>query len=232
MPRQKNDSLPPPPLDPARYEGHETWTNKRWAWEFLQRNDDFRAACDELDEETTPQKKKAIARKFGLAAFKRYDEPFGSSNGESIEPMFISKAVLPIRPRRQRNGLWTRPVAIRPDQFAVRFDLRLALEDDRILDAQVETARKILEQQLDRWRRAENITAKKGRKRPMPRLLQQLKILDARACAATVAGRAALVWGPETPPKTFTDALDDAMNVATNDYLLLAAMGDDIPPRK
>ncbi|WGY68619.1 hypothetical protein KEC55_01045 [Burkholderia cepacia] len=232
MPRQKNDSLPLPPLDPARYEGHETWTNKRWAWEFLLRNAGFRAACDGLDEDATPQKKRAIARKFGLAEFKHYDEPFKSGNGEPTEPMFISKAVSTIRPQRQRDGRWTRPVTIQPGQLALRFDLRLALADDRILDAQVETARKILEKQLDQWRKAEEIVPKKGRQRPMPRLLLQLKILDARTQAGTLAEQAALVWGPGAPAKRLTDSLDDAMNVATNDYLLLAAMGDDRPPRK
>lgn len=232
MPRQKNDSPPLSPLDPARYEDHETWTNKRWAWEFLLRNPDFQKACDGLDEGATPQKKRAIARKFGLAKFKHYDEPYESGDGESTEPMFISKAVSPIRPQRQGNGRWIRPITIRPGQLAVRFDLRLALADNRILDAQIATARKILERQLDRWRNAEEIVPKNGRQRPMPRLLLQLKILDTRTQAGTLAEQAALIWGPGAPAKRLTDSLDDAMNVATTDYLLLAAMGDDRPPRK
>ncbi|PTB18253.1 hypothetical protein C9I57_24030 [Trinickia symbiotica] len=146
--------------------------------------------------------------------------------------MFISKAVSSFKPKRKDGGSWTQPVMIRPGQFAIRFDLRLAMEDDKILEAQIETARDILEKQLNVWRRAKSITPKKGRPRPMPRLLLQLRMLDARAQAGTLAQQAALVWGPGTPAKRLVDSLDDAMNVAQKGYLLLAAMGKELPPRK
>lgn len=66
----------------------------------------------------------------------------------------------------------------------------------------------------------------------MSRLLLQLRILDARARPGTLAQQAALVWGPGTPAKMLIDALDDAVNVAKKDYMLLAALGDQLPTRK
>lgn len=223
---------PLPPLDDSKYAGCESWTNKRWAWEFLRRNMNFRSACDALDDNATSKVKRNIARKFGLVDFKHYQEIFTSDDGQVGAPKFISKAVMRIRPERQDDSSWKRRVTIKPNQLAIRFDLRQAIEDDRILDAQIQSARKILERELNSWRSAENITPKTGRNRPLHRLLVQLKILDAREQPGTIVQQAALVWGPHTQARRLTDAVDDAFNLATKDYLLLAALGDDLPPRK
>lgn len=161
MSRRSQNPPPLPPLDSTKYNDHETWTNKRWAWEFLRRNDDFKLACDALAEGATPGAKRAVASKFGLAEFKHYNELFESEVGTSAAPRFISKAVFVVKPKRQDDRSWTRPVTIRPGQIAIRFDLRVAIEDDTILEEQVNTARAILKRQLDRSRGTKNITPKR-----------------------------------------------------------------------
>ncbi len=39
----------PDGLSIDRYKGHEKWSYRRWAWEFLRRNKDFIKACEALD---------------------------------------------------------------------------------------------------------------------------------------------------------------------------------------
>ena len=54
----------PDGLSIARYKGHETWSYRRWAWEFLRRDDDFIRACAAVDhnEGTEPE----VAKEFHL----------------------------------------------------------------------------------------------------------------------------------------------------------------------
>ena len=60
----------PDGLSLDRYKGHEKWSYRRWAWEFLRRNEDFIAACDALNRNEKTEIE--IAEEFHLADFKHY----------------------------------------------------------------------------------------------------------------------------------------------------------------
>lgn len=59
-----------------RYERSKKWGRKRWAWEFLCRNEKFQAACEEVrmivDDEDRETAEIRIAGQFGLKDFKSW----------------------------------------------------------------------------------------------------------------------------------------------------------------
>lgn len=236
MSRQKKNSPPLPPFDLTRYEGHETWTHKQWAWEFLRRNVDFKAACDPLTEEAAQETKIATARKFGLAKYKHYREPFASSDGTIAAPLFLSKAVFPIKPTKQDDGGWKRAIFVRPSQFAIRFDLGAALESDTVLEAQLASAEAILKRHLNKLRKAKKVQAKPVKGRRGDQLLLQLKILDLLELDATHDERAELLWGLDDDcarnGKNLLDQAKGARALSQTGYLLIAAKGDSLPSWK
>lgn len=235
MSRQKKNPLPLPPFDLTRYEGHETWTHKQWAWEFLRRNVDFKAACDALTEEVAQETKITAARKFGLAKFKHYSEPFSSSDGTIAAPLFLSKAVFSIKPVKQDDGSWKQQILVRPSQFAIRFDLGPALESDTVLEAQLASAEAILKRRLDKLRKAKKVEAKPVKGRRGDQLLLQLKILDLLELDATHDERAELLWGVDERGRNGKNLLDQAKGaraLSETGYLLVAAKGDSLPSWK
>lgn len=214
------------------YEGFETWTNKRFAWEFLRRKAEFIDACNGLAGDATEAKKRTVARKFGLAHFKHYSEQYETNDGTVKVPVFLSKAVLVIKPLRP-NARKKPPIfVVGPGQFGIRFDLKFAVADDTIFEAQLKTAANILERELKRLRKLKGIEGKLGRARPRARLLEQLKILDALALLGTHAQRAELLWGNGAKEKRFVDRIDAAKDMANEEYLLLAALAEKAPTSK
>jgi hypothetical protein len=231
--RRIQKPLPLPPLDHRAYEGHEEWTNKRWAWEFLRRNEKFKEACDGLGNNDTRAKQLSIARKFRLTGFKHYSDPYESDDGTFVAPAFRSKAVVPIKPRRNKERQWAQQITILPGQIAIRFDLGLAVQDDLILKAQLKSATAILQRQLVKWREAKGLPPKKeGRNRKRAKLLEQLKILDALTIEATHAQRAGLLWNHNAVEKKFIDGIKDALEMAQKGYIVLASLGDSKPTAK
>ena len=220
-----------PALDSQAYEGNEAWTNKRFAWEFLCRNDEFREACDSLEDAASAKEKQILARRFGLVRFKHYGEPYESADDGIRPPVFRSRAVQIIGPKRQNNNDRA-PLRLEAGQFLVRFDLKFALQDDTILKAQLKSAESGLRRHLNARRRAIGETAKSGRNRPRARLLEQLKILDALAISTmTHSQRANLLFG-ETDEKKFIERMDAAKEMSKDGYLLLAALGSTQPTSK
>lgn len=51
------------------YDGHDRWSYRRWAWEFLRRNDQFIGACRALEDGDEPRRDE-IAKQVGLKKFK------------------------------------------------------------------------------------------------------------------------------------------------------------------
>lgn len=71
----------PTGLEISQYPRSDKWTNRRWAWEFLSRNKDFRDFCDQVLFQNLPvaQVRQLSLIKFGLLKFKDYREPYRHS---------------------------------------------------------------------------------------------------------------------------------------------------------
>jgi hypothetical protein len=129
----------PDGTDLSRYKNIEKWSYKKWAWEFLCRNNDFIAACKKI-ESSVDQKNEieAVAKQFGLKSFKSCTEKY---KGESGYPQFSMGSI----------SSWTnldaekdkkRQVSIRicAGQVVIRFNLVSAIEDRKSLDKQIRLA--------------------------------------------------------------------------------------------
>lgn len=162
-------------LEVADYVGWESWDYRRWAWEFLRRNNNFRHACNSLpdDQEARTAKKREIAGMFGLRRFKHYAEAY--DEGKSAE--FRALAVSP-RPRGQSTS-WSRE--LRNDEVCIVFNLRPSLFGSDALDLQMKNARRIIERRADALRTSLGVDRRAAAPRPTAKsLLRKLRLLDAR----------------------------------------------------
>lgn len=130
--------------DLAEYEGHENWPPRRWAWEFLRRNDRFRRACRSVDPQDIRGQKK-IAREFGLREFKDYRMPFGTGRRR---PKFRVNWIgyTTNAGRKSKRTISSRTLL--PGQVIVRFDLASMCWDKKAIEPQLRVARKVIEEQL------------------------------------------------------------------------------------
>lgn len=172
--------------DVKEYKGWEKWSNRRWGWEFLRRNTDFRDSCWNLPEEPTQRKIKEeeIAQRFHLKKFKHCDEKFGSNKQKKLRPNFNPLDAW----WSVEEGEKRRPKAsIVEGQVLVRFDLRPALENKNLLKLQILYAQSILERQFKRLLEINpsNPTIKRFRDENAERKLQLLRMIDLKASNRT-----------------------------------------------
>ena len=137
--------------DLAQYEGHEEWPPRRWAWEFLRRNDRFRSACRSVKPKDIQGQKK-IAQEFGLREFKDYRNHFGKGRRR---PKF---QVNHIGYTSNADSTSKRTIDSRtllPGQVIVRFDLASMCWDTKAIEPQLRVARKVIEEQLAIYAKAQ-----------------------------------------------------------------------------
>ncbi|MGF6780657.1 transcriptional regulator domain-containing protein [Paraburkholderia sp. GAS334] len=174
----------PDGMDLNDYQGYERWSNRQWAWEFLRRNEKFRTACIDLgriavESDEYKKKSRSIAKNFKLRHFVHYTTPFkDGKDGPWFNPTRIWSKIPSGASSRTVN------VQIRKGQVVVRFDLLPALEDERIIKAQIHYAELALEAQLAKL--LESDQAKRSGRRdaeetPEERLAW-LRTLDAKFC--------------------------------------------------
>ena len=83
----------PDGTDTDRYKGSMKWSYRRWAWEFLRRNEEFEMVCRQADANGSDEEKARIASEFGLRSYKSYAEPYV---GKSGRPRFTNGLVTSI----------------------------------------------------------------------------------------------------------------------------------------
>ena len=185
--RQTARKPPLAPPDDRNYTGWETWTNHRWAWEFLSRNKEFVAACDSVAD--GKDNAKAVAARFHLRRFKRYDEQYETTGATNlkVKPAFISSSVLGIQVPVNESELnearrRVRRLTVHIGQMVVRFDLSVATQHPKRLDGQITSVTNALKKELKRLQDATEVKGKASRNRlPASRLLYLLKVLDMRS---------------------------------------------------
>ncbi|WP_186110798.1 transcriptional regulator domain-containing protein [Burkholderia gladioli] len=233
-----NKSLRSSGKDVMRYTGYETWSYRRWAWEFLRRNGDFIQACANLPDATDEGRsvcEAEVSRRFHLKKFKHCDDPYGRKLPVFNEIVYW----------RAENGRSERKlkVALRQDQLLVRFELEPALHARKALNVQLDQVRRVLENQLEELANERNIELSRDAFRvgSASDMLRWLRMLDlklyakipgvrARGDALTDAQIYQLLFPDESKKKiddedcaeAFKDAYRTPMKLAEGDYLKLA----------
>ena len=214
-----------------QYPGHEHWTKRRWAWEFLTRNESFRRACD-ASEQLSEDEKLAIAATFGLRKFKHYKSKYGSSR-----PLFVTGQV-----RSWSNIVGEKYSADVPSNLPygmvmVQFDLVPALTNERALEAQLLHAARRLRDRL------KDLASSEG-KRPLAlkpktlHFLNALRMADARASGMKRSDVARLLFPGVTRGRTDDEAAQhfkshfrSAKELFDRGYLAVAASETEPPKR-
>lgn len=170
----------PDGLSLDRYKGHETWSYRRWAWEFLRRDDDFIRACAAVDSNERTQRD--VAKEFHLLHFKHCNMGFKSK--KSPAPSYTVQAIKKWANLKcgETKELQVRLKAeLAPGQVLLRFDLNQEFIVGGSLDAQLRVAKRTLEKTLTAYVEA---TKKKPapKKKPERKIfLELLRRLDAVA---------------------------------------------------
>jgi hypothetical protein len=146
----KSKSKRPDGLSLDEYKGHEKWSYRRWAWEFLRRNDNFAKACIAVDnEERTPEE---VAREFHLSRFKHFKSAYKSA--QSPAPSFSMRTIKKRANFNANGGVLPRArqtIAVEPGHIWLRFDLTQEFLVGGSLNAQIRVAEHSLHQALSEY---------------------------------------------------------------------------------
>ncbi len=132
------------------YEACLRWKARRWAWEFLKRNEKFRAACEEVRAVEGAAEVAAaenVAGTFGLKEFK-----YWASTYKSQKPKFVgfvtsypSLKKFTERNSEQSHGIVRVRIPTNSTNVLIKFDLLpVNLASDTALKAQIKSAAKQL----------------------------------------------------------------------------------------
>jgi hypothetical protein len=166
----------PDGLSIDRYKGHEKWSYRRWAWEFLRRNEDFIAACDALDRQEKAEAE--IAEEFHLQNFKHYKRPYKSDGNPA--PKFIVR-MIGKRTKLTAKELGGKPVKMNTGQVWLRFDLNHEFIVRGSLDAQLRVAKRSLNLALKEYTETFKKQLPKKKKPDRSGFVDLLRRLDAVA---------------------------------------------------
>ncbi|HYW58519.1 MAG TPA: hypothetical protein VE934_16315 [Polaromonas sp.] len=139
--------LRPTGIDAAEYIGHQSWSPRRWAWEFLRRNPGFINDCDEVDLSLVDSCAE-IALAYGLKSFKHYSEEYYSrrKDGGLKRPTF-AEAAISVKSNMGAKLIGSRKVHLRLSygQVAIVFDLLRTLSNKRSIAKMTQVAKSALE---------------------------------------------------------------------------------------
>lgn len=199
---------PPDGSNDQHYAECKAWDYRRWAWEYLRRNLDFRKACSEVskikDKSERIAQKAKIARKFMLRRYWHCDRP--CEDGKAPAFRAVMRSPLP-----QALGETAWSVHLNHDQVAIVFNLRPALHSRSAIKAVLGNAERILKKRLEHLQSLEPGHTPK----PMPhldreKLIRNLRILDAQAAGYGPIDIAREKWysGEDgTPKRLLADAV-------------------------
>lgn len=134
----------PDGVDLTRYKGLKNWSYRRWAWEFLRRNEEFIEACGRV-EHATDDEKQIVADTFGLSKFKSFKDKYRAQKNKTI---FSTDEIGSWSNLNKDINRKLKPIKIQPGQVLIRFDLASAIVDKKALEKQLQLAEKRLRQRL------------------------------------------------------------------------------------
>ncbi|CAN7321771.1 DUF6499 domain-containing protein [Variovorax paradoxus] len=163
-----------------QYKGTDTWSRKRWAWEFLRRNVDFLKHCKALTKNAPEAlSEEDIARQFGLKRFKSAAEPY-SKKGKFKQPRFVAESV-PSYSRLLDEHPARRIRLLQAGEVAFILDLDAALLNAASLRKQIAVLTKIAKRRLGVLAELRKVAKVPSHRIHQDQLLSFIRILDARA---------------------------------------------------
>lgn len=182
QPTAKKKRKRPDGIDADRYKGHEKWSYRCWAWQFLRRNPAFQAACESLGSEGTDEEKAKVAAEFGLKKYKSFKEGYVGASGR---PIFATGAITSWSHLDATENV-TKKVELRLDagQVLIRFDLASALADVHVLEKQLRLAERRLRKRLDSYAKGLEIKTQVKRHK-VGTFIDYLRLLDGCASGHT-----------------------------------------------
>ena len=182
LPKRKKRKRPDG-TDVERYVGCEKWSYRRWAWEFLRRNEHFQAACKAADTSGQANDKAKIAAEYGLKRYKSYREGYVSESGR---PIFAAGSITSwSHADCENDGSRRVRVSLDGGQILIRFDVASALSDVQILEKQIRLADSRLRKRLKSIEVQLNKEAM-VRRNKVSTFGHYLRLLDLRAAGTTL----------------------------------------------
>lgn len=206
----------PDGLSLEQYKGYEKWSCRRWAWEFLRRDQDFIQACALVDANKRTERE--VASEFLLLKFKHCNKKYRTKTTPA--PRYavnsISKWANINNPEATDSNIRCSSV-LQPGQVLLKFDLNHEFLVKGSLAAQLRVAKTTL------FKTLENISTERSEKPPKQMKPQReifinvIRNLDAAAAQDTIVrGMAAL------EPAKFS-MLDSAESNKLADRMLITA---------
>lgn len=120
----------------------DEWEWRRWAWEFLRRNEKYQDECDELADGTN-RAKQAMGRRWGLGDYKHFRDPYGDEQAT----MWLSEAFCEYEVGAPEGKEYR--VTLKQNEVALVFDLNhVAVAGTSALDSLLRGARTVLKEYM------------------------------------------------------------------------------------
>lgn len=164
----------PSGLNISDYSEAEAWSNRRWAWEFLRRNEDFQQFCHGAERALYSRKeiKTKLAVSFGLLKFKHYRDNYQPSRPKFSSAQVILWSDTKCKPYSERRTL---KILLAPGEIIFRVSLRDALHSKKRKSLLGSIAR-LLKKKAEDW--GGNNNTKPSQSNQRGDLLPLLRILD------------------------------------------------------
>lgn len=221
-------------VDEDRYKGINSWSYRKWSWEFLRRNAKFIAACNRVKGGSEFEKQK-VAASFGLRKFKDYRESYRS--GAGIPKYEIGSIRSWSSLELNKKETVSKTIKLKSGQVLICFDLAAAIKDKRALDKQLSRASARLEKRLQEYSKITQQVIKSHKAKAM-NFGAYIRLLDGTNagkkpidCAKLVfKGRAEMVTDHYLR-QAVKSPLEAANDLAREGYLYLSLL-DDKPTTK
>lgn len=165
----------PDGTDLNQYKDQSTWPDKKWAWEFLRRNEEFINACNNANS-GTDEAKQDVAKDFWLKKYKCYKESYAGGTGKPNFTIASISSWVNLN-SDQEECIRLRKIRIGEGQVLIRFNVVSGTKDLRAIDKQLESAKKILDRNLKLFAEKNKKLIKPGRPQ-RDRFPIYLRILD------------------------------------------------------
>jgi hypothetical protein len=206
----------PDGADRSRYKNLEKWSHRRWAWEFLRRNQRFIDACEKVMH-GSEEDKLEIALNFGL---KRYKSPADSYRGKFGLPKFNIGGISYFpNPRPNDSDVRKIKTTLDVGDVLIRFDLLSAFDDVKALTKQLQRAEVILNEQLKEFSEQFGLVPA-SHSHKVGTFLTYLRLLDALASGKTPIQCAEMLYPDQSIKKDSVEKRLLVKNqiVAANEY--------------
>jgi hypothetical protein len=163
-----------------RYKGHENWSYRNWAWQFLRRDRDFIRACEAVDSKV--REAADVAKEFHLYNFKHYRMGFASKGNPA--PRFLVRTIRSVKHLVNIN-LEDSNIAFRTrlrlGEIWIKFDLNHEYIVGGSIKAQLRVAKTVLKKSMEEYSESQKRSPKKVRRPQAKIFLDLLRSLDAEA---------------------------------------------------